>query len=331
MSTTEALIQATALNRYYGKYHAVNDIHLSIRKGEVLGLLGPNGAGKSSTMQMLTGNLSPSSGEIIISGVNLIEEPETAKRSIGYLPEQPPIYRDMTPREYLTYCAALHDVAKKQRSTVVDEALERCGLHAVPDKLIGNLSKGYQQRVGIAQAILHKPDVVILDEPTVGLDPIQIRQIRELIRELGNDHSVILSTHILPEVQAVCDRVQIIHQGQTVFSDSFAAMANSDKASEFVVGFSQAIAKEKLDNLAGVSTVEALENNKFLLKGVALKESDHSAEQINAADIYKLSVKNNWALTELTPKTETLEQIFMNLVHTDSEASADVNSEVDAA
>jgi len=319
--STEALIQATALNRYYGKYHAVNDVHLSIHKGEVLGLLGPNGAGKSSTMQMLTGNLSPSSGEIIINGVSLIDEPETAKRSIGYLPEQPPVYRDMTPREYLAYCAALHDVAKGQRKAVVDEAMERCGLHTVPDKLIGNLSKGYQQRVGIAQAILHKPDVIILDEPTVGLDPIQIRQIRDLIRELGNDHSVILSTHILPEVQAVCDRVQIIHQGETVFSDSFNAMANTERASELIVGFSQAVDKRKLDNIDGVSSVEVIENNKYLLKG-----ANNSAEQISSSEVFKLAVENSWELVELTPKTETLEQIFMNLVHTDS--NVDKNAEI---
>ncbi len=322
--STEALIKATALNRYYAKYHAVNDVHLSIHKGEVLGLLGPNGAGKSSTMQMLTGNLSPSSGEIIINGVSLIDEPETAKRSIGYLPEQPPVYRDMTPREYLFYCAALHDVAKGQRKAIVNEAMERCGLQTVPDKLIGNLSKGYQQRVGIAQAILHKPDVVILDEPTVGLDPIQIRQIRDLIRELGNDHSVILSTHILPEVQAVCDRVQIIHQGKTVFSDSFNAMANAERASELIVAFNQSIDKNKLDNIDGVSSVEALENNKYLLKG---------GEKIDSADVFKLAIENNWELIELTPKTETLEQIFMNLVHTDSnlEKGIDAKTKVDAA
>ena len=322
--STEALIQATALNRYYGKYHAVNDVHLSINKGEVLGLLGPNGAGKSTTMQMLTGNLSPSSGEIIINGINLIDEPETAKRSIGYLPEQPPVYKDMTPREYLAYCAALHDVAKSTRKAAVDEVLERCGLQTVPNKLIGNLSKGYQQRVGIAQAILHKPDVVILDEPTVGLDPIQIRQIRDLIRELGNDHSVILSTHILPEVQTVCDRVQIIHQGKTVFADSFNAMANSERAVELIVGFSQAVDKNKLDNIDEVTSVEAIENHRYLLRG-----AKNSAEQINSADIFKLAVENNWELVELTPKTETLEQIFMNLVHTDSNISADAKPEVD--
>ncbi len=316
---TEALIQATALHRYYGEYHAVNDVHLSIHKGEVLGLLGPNGAGKSSTMQMLTGNLSPSSGEIIINGVNLINEPETAKRSIGYLPEQPPIYRDMTPREYLTYCAALRDVAKNQRKTVVDDAMERCGLQGMPDKLIGNLSKGYQQRVGIAQAILHKPDVIILDEPTVGLDPIQIRQIRALIRALGNDHSVILSTHILPEVQAVCDCVQIIHKGRTVFADSLNAMTHSEKASGLIVGFSQSVDASKFNAVAGVSSVEAAGENRYLLKG---------RTSIDSVDVFKLALENQWELIELTPKVETLEQIFMNLVHTDSNVPVDRSPEV---
>ncbi len=179
-----ALIQATALNRYYGDYQAVHDFNLTLRKGEVLGLLGPNGAGKSTTMQMLTGNISPSSGEILINGISLIEQPESAKRAIGYLPEQPPVYRDMTVSEYLVYCAALRGISKSQRNKMVTEASERCGLQDVQNKLIGNLSKGFQQRVGIAQAILHKPEVVILDEPTVGLDPIQINQIRKLIREL---------------------------------------------------------------------------------------------------------------------------------------------------
>jgi len=218
---TTVLIQATSLNRYYGVHQAVNDYNLTLNKGEVLGLLGPNGAGKSTTMQMLTGNISPSSGDVLVNGISLIEQPESAKSAIGYLPEQPPVYRDMTVREYLIYCAALHGIDKSKKNNAVIEASTRCGLQDVQNKLIANLSKGFQQRVGITQAILHKPDVVILDEPTVGLDPLQINQIRQLIRELGEDHAVILSTHILPEVQAVCDRVQIINHGKTVFSDSF--------------------------------------------------------------------------------------------------------------
>jgi len=321
--STEALIQATALNRYYGNHHVVNDFNLTLRKGEVLGLLGPNGAGKSSTMQMITGNIAPSSGEVIIKGCNLLEDPQQAKRSIGYLPEQPPVYRDMTSREFLSYCAALHDINKSDRKKFIGLAIERCGLQSMQDRLIGNLSKGYQQRVGIAQAILHQPDVIILDEPTVGLDPIQIKQIRELILELGKDHSVILSTHILPEVQAVCDRVQIINHGKTVFSDSFKQLANRQNASMVLVGFDQGGDREALQKLAGIERVEELERvanqTKFLLRYGPSENSasleNNAVTQTRSSDIFQLAIDKGWKLNELTPQTETLEQIFMNLVH----------------
>ena len=221
MDTVQSqLITASGLSRFYGDYCAVENLDVILNKGEVLGLLGPNGAGKSTTMQMLTGNLAPTTGEIRINGVDLLEEPVRAKQQIGYLPEQPPVYRDLTVNEYLTYCARLRQVPAKQCKAMVGRASLRCGLESVSQRLIGNLSKGFRQRVGIAQAILHNPAVVILDEPTVGLDPIQIREIRSLIRELGKDHGIILSTHILPEVQAVCDRVQILNRGRTVFNNT---------------------------------------------------------------------------------------------------------------
>jgi len=216
----DVLVVASGLSRYYSDHCAVDNLEVQLRKGEVLGLLGPNGAGKSTTMQMLTGNLAPTMGEIRINGIDLLDEPRKAKQQIGYLPEQPPVYRDLTVGEYLYYCARLHNVPAKERKAAVDRATERCGLESVGKRLIGNLSKGFRQRVGIAQAILHNPAVVILDEPTVGLDPIQIREIRRLIRELGQEHGIILSTHILPEVQAVCDRVQILNRGKTVFNDT---------------------------------------------------------------------------------------------------------------
>ncbi|MDD5391500.1 MAG: ABC transporter ATP-binding protein [Thiothrix sp.] len=216
----ELLVVASGLSRYYSDHCAVDNLEVQLRKGEVLGLLGPNGAGKSTTMQMLTGNLAPTMGEILINGIDLLDEPRKAKQQIGYLPEQPPVYRDLTVGEYLHYCARLRNVPVKERKAAVDRATERCGLESVGKRLIGNLSKGFRQRVGIAQAILHNPAVVILDEPTVGLDPIQIREIRRLIRELGQEHGIILSTHILPEVQAVCDRVQILNRGKTVFNDT---------------------------------------------------------------------------------------------------------------
>jgi ABC-2 type transport system ATP-binding protein len=321
-SKTCALIKVTALNRFYGEYHAVKDFNLTLKKGEVLGLLGPNGAGKSTTMQMLTGNISPSSGEVLINGVNLLENPKQAKRQIGYLPEQPPVYRDMTPLEFLNYCAGLHDIPQSKVASAVNDAVERCVLQSVANKLIGNLSKGYQQRVGIAQAILHQPEVVILDEPTVGLDPIQITKIRQLIRELGKDHSVILSTHILPEVQAVCDRVQIINHGETVFSDSFAQLAQKQSSNSLVVGFAQeafdravvnkAVVESDLQQLSGLEKVASLGNNRFQL---------HFNAPADPSLIYKLSVEKAWILTELSPQEETLEQIFMNLVHTDNASS----------
>ena len=315
------LIQATALNRYYGDYKAVHDFNLTLNKGEVLGLLGPNGAGKSTTMQMLTGNISPSSGDILINGVDLIEEPELAKCAIGYLPEQPPVYRDMTVIEYLIYCAALRGISKSQRNVFLAEANERCGLQDVQKKLIGNLSKGFQQRVGIAQAILHKPDVVILDEPTVGLDPLQINQIRQLIRDLGEDHAVILSTHILPEVQAVCDRVQIINNGETVFSDSFAKLTDRQTSTEVIVGFDTKVDVSLLQQLAGVVEVETL-----------LSENEHNSYRLSyqtkndPSEVFKLAVKHGWGLVELSPQTKTLEQIFMNLVHSEADLDSSINN-----
>lgn len=223
------LVKAKCLSRFYSNYCAVFDFDLTLNKGQVLGLLGPNGAGKSTAMQMLTGNLAPSAGEILINGIDLLDEPKIAKAHIGYLPEQPPVYRDLTVNEFLNYCAKLHGFSVPDAKQVVAKARQRCSLDDVQHRLIANLSKGFQQRVGIAQAILHNPAVVILDEPTVGLDPIQIREIRSLIRELGEEHGVILSTHILPEVQSVCDRVQILNRGRTVFNDNLKGVGSLEK------------------------------------------------------------------------------------------------------
>ncbi len=227
--TQETLVVTEELSRFYSDHCAVDRLELYLHKGEVLGLLGPNGAGKSTTMQMLTANLAPSWGSIKIMGIDLLDEPRRAKRQLGYLPEQPPVYRDMTVSEYLVYCARLHGLQGTVCQRAADKVCERCSLGEVKQRLIGNLSKGFRQRVGIAQAILHDPAVIILDEPTVGLDPVQIREIRSLIRELGQDHGVILSTHILPEVQAVCDRVQILNHGKTVFNDTLAGIDSLEK------------------------------------------------------------------------------------------------------
>lgn len=215
--TAVLTLSAQNLTRHYGEVVAVHQFNLQLRRGEVLGLLGPNGAGKSTTLRMLTGNLAPSSGGVEICGIDLLDKPQEAKAHVGFLPEIPPLYFDMTVDEYLLLAARLHRVPKAALTAALENVKQRCGLEQRSKHLIGTLSKGYQQRVGIAQAIIHNPDVIILDEPTVGLDPNQMREIRQLIRELGIASSVILSTHILPEVENVCDRVQIMHQGGTVF------------------------------------------------------------------------------------------------------------------
>lgn len=221
---TKITVSTKDLSRSYGSRSAVRNIDFELRQGEVLGLLGPNGAGKTTTLQMLAGCLAPSSGSVEICGINLMEQPRAAKALLGYLPETPPLYRELTVDEYLRLAARLHRVPRNEIAEAVVKAKQRCGLSEVGKRLVGNLSKGYQQRVGIAQAIVHNPRVVILDEPTVGLDPIQIREIRSLIRELGGEHSVILSTHILPEVESVCDRIQIMNQGKLVFGGNMAEL-----------------------------------------------------------------------------------------------------------
>jgi ABC-2 type transport system ATP-binding protein len=221
-------ISAHNLSRNFGAYTAVREINLKLKRGEVLGFLGPNGAGKTTTMRMLTGNLAPSSGSVEICGVDLLDNPRDAKTHIGYLPETPPLYRELTVNEYLRLAAKLHRVSTINLFSVLDEVKLHCGLKDVGKYLIGSLSKGYQQRVGIAQAIIHDPDVVILDEPTVGLDPNQAREILSLIRELGTKHSVVLSTHILPVVESVCDRLQIMHQGQMVFNDTLSGLKQKE-------------------------------------------------------------------------------------------------------
>ncbi len=205
------------LSHRYSAFTGVNSINFEMRRGEVLGLLGPNGAGKSTTMRMLTGNLAPSTGSVLICGVDLLKNPDTAKIHLGYLPEIPPLYQNMSVDEYLRLAATLHRVASHCLESAVIETRHHCGLDGRGRQIIGTLSKGFQQRVGIAQAIVHNPDVIILDEPTSGLDPNQIREVRHLIGALATHSSVIFSTHILSEVENVCDRVLIMHQGDIVF------------------------------------------------------------------------------------------------------------------
>jgi ABC-2 type transport system ATP-binding protein len=226
-------LSAQGLTRSHGtKLVAVDNVSLELRRGEVLGLLGHNGAGKSTTLQMLTGALPPDSGTVTICDFDLAAEPELAKACIGFLPEHPPLYKDMRVDDYLLFAARLHKVPAARLAEALAQAKQRCGLQECGGKLIGTLSKGYQQRVGIAQAIIHNPAVVVLDEPTVGLDPAQIRDIRSLIRELGDHSSVILSTHLLNEVENLCDRVAILKQGRLIFSGSSAEMMSNGNMEE---------------------------------------------------------------------------------------------------
>lgn len=315
MTDGTRLIQTEHLFRYYGNYCAVRDVSFTLRQGEVLGFLGPNGAGKSTTMQILAGNLAPSAGRVIINGIDLLDEPRAAKAHIGYLPEQPPLYPDFTVDEYLAYCARLHGIARRAVAGAVTRAKERCGLADAGRRLIGNLSKGYQQRVGIAQAIVHQPAVVILDEPTVGLDPIQIREIRALITELGQTHSVILSTHILPEVQAICSQLQIMHQGRLVFADSMANLQQRLHPDSLLVGAERLPDTGLLAGLPDVLAVERLDAQRARLR--------HTPGNPLARKIAALAAQENWNLHELTPEHKSLEQIFVELTASDrTEAAA---------
>ncbi|GAB4508773.1 MAG: ATP-binding cassette domain-containing protein [Sulfuricaulis sp.] len=300
-----ALVEIRNLSRFYGTLQAVKDVSFTIRQGEVLGFLGPNGAGKTTTMQIISGNLAPSGGSVTIAGHDLLEDPRAAKSQIGYLPEQPPLYRELTVDEYLDYCAALSRVPRAQRMQARENAKERCGLHNTGRRLIGNLSKGFQQRVGIAQAIIHLPPVVILDEPTVGLDPIQIREIRALIRELGKEHGVILSTHILPEVQATCDRVQIINKGELVLNESIEGLEHHMKSASLTVAFRHPPEQKVLEKLPGVKSVQPEKDGRMHVF--------HEAEQNPTDGILRMAVEKNWGLYEIRPGRLSLEQIFMEL------------------
>ena len=298
----EILIEARALSRRYGPTVAVADLNLTLRKGEILGLLGPNGAGKTTTMKMLAGCLAPSAGEVHINGQSLRENPKAAKQHLGYLPEQPPLYPELTVDEYLTFCAGLHGITRDARAGAVARTKSACGLNEVAGRLIANLSKGYQQRVGIAQAIIHRPPVVILDEPTIGLDPIQIREIRSLITELGQSHSVILSSHILPEIQAVCGRVMIIHRGRMVYNEP---VSRDSRFTAVAAQFRRAPVAAALQKIAGVARADDLGEGRFRL--ICTETGDPREALAEAAS------KNNWGLLELRAEQKTLEEIFVEL------------------
>lgn len=301
--SSPAVVQVENLSRYYQNTPAIKNLSFNLNAGEVLGFLGPNGAGKSTTMQILTGNLAPSEGQISINGFDIIESPREAKQQMGYLPEHPPVYRESSVDEYLKYCAQLRGVEKQFISKAIDDSKQQCGLVDVGQRLIGNLSKGYQQRVGIAQAIIHNPPVVVLDEPTVGLDPIQMRDIRSLIKTLGQEHSVILSTHILSEVQATCDRVQIIRQGELIYHSSIENL-NLSQTQSVIVGLNQPPSIPQLKQIDEITHVDAIDSNHFKL----FFDGESPAE-----NIVKQSVQQGWGLYELIPDQRSLEDLFIEL------------------
>lgn len=301
----DVLIKVEHLTRYYGSKPVVDDLCFALNKGQIVGFLGPNGAGKSTTMQMLAGVLAPDRGCININGYDLLDQPCQAKEAIGYLPEEPPLYREMTVNEQLHYSARLHRLDRTAIRRAVDRVKARCGLIEVSRCLTGNLSKGYRQRVGIAQALLHNPPLVILDEPTIGLDPIQRREIRQLIAELGEEHSVILSTHLLADVETICTDVQIMVAGRLVYASPLAALEPNQHSTCLRIRLNKAPPIATLDRIPGVYSVEALENGQFRL---------HHAPGLDLyRDVIEQARVGDWDLCELVRESVDLERIFIEL------------------
>lgn len=300
------LVEARGLTRFYDGRPAVVDLSFALHRGEVMAFLGPNGAGKTTTMQMLCGILAPTSGEIEIDGIDLLEEPKMAKCHIGYLPEIPPLYRELTVLEFLRFCGELHQLEGKRLAEAVGQAIERCGLGSVRDHRIATLSKGYQQRVGIAQAILHDPKVIVLDEPTVGLDPRQIEEIRQLIAELGRDHAILLSTHLLSEAQRLCNRILILHRGRKVADLTAKELERLLRERRLLLVTRRPANLKRLTAIEGVERVDREGENRYLL--------DVSPEAEGIEDQIALSVlEAGWGLRELSPQRRSLEELFLQL------------------
>lgn len=315
------MIEVRNLTKAYGARTAIDNVTFSVRKGEILGFLGPNGAGKSTTMKILSGFMPGTSGTATVNGFDVKKNLLEAKASIGYLPENPPVYTGMPVQDYLEFAARLHLVPSNKVRAAVDEAMEKCNITDVRHRLIGNLSKGYRQRVGLAQAIAHKPPVLILDEPTVGLDPRQIIEIRELIQGLGGNHTVILSTHILPEVEATCSRVVVIDRGRIVAEDTLAGIQARMQANlRLVVTLRKdpGFLLPKLKNLNGLLKAEAGEKN-------AAGESTLLLECAKGADlretIAELCVRENLGLLGLSQESLSLEDAFVKLVTSESKGN----------
>jgi ABC-2 type transport system ATP-binding protein len=304
-------ITASNLTKVYGTQTAVDDVSFEMNTGEVLGFLGPNGAGKTTTMRILTCYLDPTSGTATLDGYDIQEHPEEVRRRIGYLPEDTPLYTDMPVIEYLRHAAHLQSVPQDQVDRRLQEMIDVCGIGRERHKRIGELSKGYQQRIGLAQALLHDPPVLILDEPTTGLDPNQIAEIRELIKEIGTEKTVMLSSHILKEVEMTCDRILIIDQGRIV-----ADGPTEELRQQFMGGSRLRVQVDAPPNADVTGALEALNGVASVQRADGHYElaADSSAEP--AADVFRLCANQDWVLTELTPIESSLEDVFRELTET---------------
>ena len=316
------MIEVSHLTKKYGKHLAVDDLSFTVEDGQIYGLLGPNGAGKSTIMNILTGYLSATSGEVSIAGHPLPEEADAAKACVGYLPEQPPLYMDMTVQEYLDFAAELKGVKKAERKTQVLKAARRTGLEAVLPRLIHNLSKGYRQRVGIAQALLGSPKLIILDEPTVGLDPAQVIEIRKLIRELGKTHTVILSSHILSEVQAVCQQVLILSKGHLVATgtpEQLSEKLSAGSALRATVLGEKNVVLSAVRNLPGVRdvSVESEENGEITFIVECTDSTDRRAA------VSKALTKAGCTVLALAVESKSLEDVFLELTGSESDKNSE--------
>ncbi|HJA16447.1 MAG TPA: ABC transporter ATP-binding protein [Candidatus Butyricimonas faecavium] len=301
----EVIVKVENLSHRYSVHWAVRDINFEILKNGIYGLLGSNGAGKSTTMNIMCGVLKPTRGNVFIKGINTRENPVEAKRHIGFLPQQPPLHVDLTVEEYLEYCASLRHIPSKQIHKAVIDVMGKCGISHFQKRLIRNLSGGYQQRVGIAQAIIHKPDFVVLDEPTNGLDPNQIMEIRHLVKEIAEERTVVLSTHILSEVQATCKYIRMIEQGSLVFSGTVEEFDNYITPSSVCVSLITRPTVEELRTIPGVLQVEELGGTRFRLHFTNAQEMMEK--------VVEISMTRDWRLNEIYLEKSSLDTIFAKL------------------
>ncbi|MFC2100246.1 ATP-binding cassette domain-containing protein [Bacteroidota bacterium] len=304
-------IKVENFTKKYGAQKAVDNISFEVKTGEVLGFLGPNGAGKTTTMKAITSFFAPTEGVIKIGEISVMDDPDKIKKHIGYLPENNPLYTEMAVIDYLVFVAELHEIEKSMIKDRISDMVRICGLEGEKHKKIGELSKGYRQRVGLAQALIHNPEVLVLDEPTAGLDPNQIIEIRDLIRQIGKEKTVILSSHILAEVEATCDRILIIHKGKIVADGSSDQLRKQAQGREILkVAIEDGDINEIFVHLQKLDSVGLVD---FISKSSGIFEVQSKPELSSKKAIFKMCVDNNWSLTELTPTETKLEDVFREL------------------